>query len=59
MKKKYRRKRRQESTPLLVNVARDQSFEGKLELNTETVGSKIYENCVKKVSRNKNEYDWR
>ena len=42
----------------MVNVARDQSFEGKLELDTETVGSKIYENCVKKVSRNKNEYDW-
>ena len=47
------------STPLVINVARDQSFEGKLELNTETVGSEIYENCVKKVSRNKNEYDWR
>ena len=58
MKKNIDEKRRHASTPLVVNVARDQSFEGKLELDTETVGSKIYENCVKKVSRNKNEYDW-
>ena len=33
MKKNIDEKRRHASTPLVVNVARDQSFEGKLEIN--------------------------